>query len=400
MTRRPWLMALALALLLCTALALLRRPARGTEAPGIAPAPTTTSTTATTVVTDLAGRRVALRTPVRRVILGEGRQLYLVAALDTADPLQRLVGWRPDLMQADPSTYAQYRAKFPKLATLPVFGRVEDGSFDVEQAIALQPDVVVLNLDHQRASEDANLIDKLAAAGIAVVYVDFRHRPVENTAPTLRLLGTLFDRRERAEALIAFNNAQLRRVTDVIAAQRPPRPRVFIERAGGFTPDCCLTFGDENFGRYVDMAGGDNIARTLLPGTFGQLNPEQVLAADPQHVVITSAHWEAYVPGGPWIGVGPGADLREAAAKLQAFTRRPAYAGIAAQRHRQFHALWHQFYNSPYQFAAVQQLAKWLHPALFADLDPEAGFRELHERFLPVPYQPGYAVSLHAETTP
>jgi iron complex transport system substrate-binding protein len=343
---------------------------------------------------------VALRTPVRRVILGEGRQLYLVAALDTADPLQRLVGWRPDLMQADPSTYAQYLAKFPKLAALPVFGRVEDGSFDVERAIALQPDVVVLNLDHQRASEDANLIDKLAAAGIAVVYVDFRHRPMENTAPTLRLLGTLFDRRERAEALIAFNTAQLKRVTDVIAAHRPPRPRVFIERGGGYTPDCCLTFGDENFGRYVEMAGGDNIARTLLPGTFGQLNPEQVLAADPQHVVITSANWEAYVPGGPWIGVGPGADLREAAAKLQAFTRRPAYAGIAAQRHRQFHAIWHQFYNSPYQFAAVQQLAKWLHPQLFADLDPEAGFRELHERFLPVPYRPGYAVSLRPETTP
>jgi iron complex transport system substrate-binding protein len=186
----------------------------------------------------------------------------------------------------------------------------------------------------------------------------------------------------------------------VIAAQRPPRPRVFIERSGGYTPDCCLTFGDENFGRYVELAGGDNIAKRLVPGTFGQLNPEQVLAADPQHVVITSANWEAYVPGGPWIGVGPGADLRAAAAKLQGFTRRPAYAGIAAQRQQQFHALWHQFYNSPYQFAAVQQLAKWLHPELFADLDPEAGFRELHERFLPVPYQPGYAVSLRRETNP
>ncbi|MNG15248.1 hypothetical protein D3C84_990620 [compost metagenome] len=43
---------------------------------------------------------------------------------------------------------------------------------------------------------------------------------------------------------------------------------------------------------------------------------------------------------------------------------------------------------------AIQQLAKWFHPALFADLDPDAAFRELHERFLPVPYQPGYFVSL------
>ncbi|MBW8724496.1 MAG: ABC transporter substrate-binding protein, partial [Inquilinus limosus] len=40
------------------------------------------------------------------------------------------------------------------------------------------------------------------------------------------------------------------------------------------------------------------------------------------------------------------------------------------------------------------QLAKWLHPDLFADLDPEATFRTLHERFLPIPYRPGYWVSL------
>ncbi|KWV84508.1 hypothetical protein PFLmoz3_05864 [Pseudomonas fluorescens] len=43
---------------------------------------------------------------------------------------------------------------------------------------------------------------------------------------------------------------------------------------------------------------------------------------------------------------------------------------------------------------AIQQLAKWFHPTLFADLDPQAAFRELHERFLPVPYEPGYFVSL------
>ena len=34
------------------------------------------------------------------------------------------------------------------------------------------------------------------------------------------------------------------------------------------------------------------------------------------------------------------------------------------------------------------------HPELFADLDPDASFRELHERFLPVPYESGYFVSL------
>lgn len=362
-----------------------------TNASQAATRPTTSNTT---TITDLRGRKVQVQLPVQRVMLGEGRQLYLLAALDTEDPLHRIVAWRKDMIQADPDTYALYKARFPKIADIPTFGGFEDGTFDIEQAIALKPDVILLNVEAQRATDDARYIDKLDAVGIPVVYVDFRHQPVENTEPTMRLFGQLLGKEERAQALIDFRRRQLARVTDVIAARQPTRPKVFIERIGGYSQDCCLTFGDENFGRYVEMAGGTNIAKGLISGTFGQLNAEQVIAADPTHVVVTSANWEAYVPGGRWIGVGPGADLAEAARKLEGYLARPAYAATPAQRNRAFHAIWHQFYNSPYQFVAVQQLAKWLHPELFADLDPDATFRELHERFLPIAYQPGYSVSL------
>ncbi|RWE92157.1 MAG: ABC transporter substrate-binding protein, partial [Mesorhizobium sp.] len=76
------------------------------------------------------------------------------------------------------------------------------------------------------------------------------------------------------------------------------------------------------------------------------------------------------------------------------FPTRNAYTGIAAQETRNFHGIWHQFYNSPYEFVAVQQLAKWFHPNLFDDLDPDATFAEYHRRFLPIKYQRGYSVSL------
>ncbi|CAE6738256.1 ABC transporter substrate-binding protein [Paraburkholderia haematera] len=388
--QRRWgnvLIALAGIAVLAVALLVLKRA-------GGASAAADDSKPALTTVTDLLGRKVQVRVPVRRVILGEGRQLYLVAALDTDNPLQRIVGWRKDLIQSDPDTWSAYLRKFPAIADIPTFGGFEDGTFDIEQAIALKPDVILMNIEAQRATEDARYTEKLAALGIPVVYVDFRHFPVENTEPTMRLVGKLFGKEERAEAFIAFRAAQIRRVTDVIAAQRPARPKVFIERIGGYTEDCCLSFGNENFGKFVEMAGGNNIAKGIIRGTFGQLNPEQVVAADPDQVVVTSANWEAFVPHGRWVGVGPGADLTEAARKLEAYTTRPAYAGITANRNHAFHAIWHQFYNSPYDFVAIQQLAKWFHPALFADLDPDATFRELHERFLPVDYAPGYFVSL------
>jgi len=345
-------------------------------------------------VTDLLGRKVMVHLPVRRVILGEGRQLYLVAALDTQNPIERIVGWRKDLIQSDPDTYGAYLRKFPDIAKIPTFGGFEDGTFDIEQAISQRPDVIILNIEARHATEDARYIEKLDALGIPVVYVDFRNNPMQNTEPTMRLFGELFGKQARAEAFIDFRNQQIRRVTDVIEAQHPARPNVFIERIGGYTDDCCLSFGNENFGLFVEMAGGNNIAKRIIPTTFGQLNPEQVIVANPDHVVVTSANWEAFAPGGRWVGVGPGAEMTQARHKLAWYTQRPAYAGINAQDNQAFHAIWHQFYNSPYQFVAIQQLAKWFHPTLFADLDPDASFRELHERFLAVPYAPGYFVSL------
>ena len=129
--------------------------------------------------------------------------------------------------------------------------------------------------------------------------------------------------------------------------------------------------------------------------SFGNLNPEQIIAADPEHVVVTGGNWDAYVPGGDWVGMGPGADMDKAREKLEALTERTAMTGIRAVESDNVHAIWHQFYNSPYYFVAVQQLAKWLHPELFTELDPEATFKELHQRFLPVDYEPGYWISLN-----
>ncbi|WP_234794659.1 ABC transporter substrate-binding protein [Xaviernesmea oryzae] len=345
-------------------------------------------------VTDVTGRKVEIDVPVKHVILGEGRQIYFLAALDREAPFSHVVGWRDDLAKADPETYAAYLAKYPEIAKLPVFGGMKDGTFDIEQAVALKPDVIVMNIDSKTATEEAGYIEKLAKVGIPLVYVDFRDKAMENTEPSMRLLGTLMGREQVAEDFIRFRAEQIRRVTDVLDKAKPTKPLVFVERAGGYSEDCCMSFGAENFGRMVEIAGGENMAKSLIPGTFGTVNPEQIIAANPDQVIVTGGNWQAYVPGGAWVGVGYGADLKEAQRKLKALTERPAFTGIKAVKSGEVHGIWHQFYNNPYQFVAVQQIAKWLHPDLFADLDPTATFKELHERFLPLPYKPGYFVSV------
>jgi len=346
-------------------------------------------------VTDVAGRQVSLDAPAERVILGEGRQIYLLGLLEPETLFTHVVGWREDFSQADPDNYARYLERFPDIEAIPTFGGFKDGTFDVEQAAALNPDVILMNIEAKAATEDAAYDDKLAELDIPIVYVDFREDPIAHTIPSMRIIGQLMGDEAAAEEFIAFAEEQMARVTDVIEDANPERPSVFIDRAGGYSDECCMSFGPGNFGEYVTLAGGSNIGEGIIPNSFGNLNPEQIIAANPEHVVVTGGNWDAYVPGGAWVGVGPGANMDHAREKLEALTERTAMTGIEAVDTGNFHAIWHQFYNSPYYFVAVQQLAKWLHPELFVDLDPEATMRELHDRFLPIDYAPGYWISLN-----
>ena len=345
-------------------------------------------------VTDLLDRKVSFDQPVQRIILGEGRMLYLIAALDKENPFKRIVAWRSDLKQADPATYQAYQEFYPEMDEIPSIGNIADGGLNLEQIVALNPDLILFNTATYAALKEASTLEKLEQFGIPVLFIDFRHQPMRNTPPSISLLGKVLDQPERAEAMIAFHRNQVERVTTRLAAAQPPAPRVFIERIGGYTDDCCLSFGDSNFGQFVSMAGGENIAKKIIPSTFGQLNPEQVLLSNPEHIVVTSANWQTYVPGGHWISVGPGESTQQAEEQLAWYLDRKAYAGTTALQKRQFHAIWHQFYNSPYQFIAIQQLAKWFHPQLFSDLDPNATFAEFYRQFLPIPYQAGYFASL------
>ncbi|MGX5733746.1 ABC transporter substrate-binding protein [Bosea thiooxidans] len=348
-------------------------------------------------ITDIAGRSVTLTVPVQRVILGEGRQLHVVAALDREAPLRRVVGWRDDLIKSDPDTYRSYLGRYPQIAELPLFGGLNEGGFSIEKAIALKPDLMLLNFEAKGASEETGLVEKLAALGVPVVYVDFRHAPFLNTEPSMRLMGQLFGRPEIAEQLIAFRSAQIARVTERLAgAGEIARPLVMIDRIPGYSDACCLSFGPENFGKMVEIAGGRNLGSEFLSGTFGTISPETIITRDPDVVIATGGNWGAFTPGGNWVGLGPGADLAEARHKLANLAKRPAFINSQAVKNYRFYGIWHQFYNSPYQFVALQQIARWLHPELFPDLDPDATLRELHERFLPVPFEPGYWVELSA----
>ncbi|WP_425349880.1 ABC transporter substrate-binding protein [Mangrovicella endophytica] len=348
-------------------------------------------------ITDVAGREIAFDKPAERVILGEGRLLYAVAPIEKDDPFAKIVGWRNDLKNNDGDGYAAYVAKFPKGKDIPFLGSLTDGTLQTETLVDLKPDVVLLTIGDKEAADEVKLEETLKGLGAKIVYVDFRVHILDNTEPSLKILGKMFDHEDRAEALASYWKTEMARVTDRLKDKKPAEPKVFMYRAAGLV-ECCGTFGPDNFGLMVDLAGGHNLGSDFLPGYTGSINAEQVVASNPDVVVVTGANWSNTKDAKDFVTVGPNAaatanDSRKA---LNALMENPAFTGSTAVKNNEVHAIWHQFYASPYQFVAVQRLAKWFHPELFADLDPDATFKDFHEKFLPVAYQPGYWVDAKA----
>jgi iron complex transport system substrate-binding protein len=355
---------------------------------------------ASVTVTDIAGRTVTIKQPVERIILGEGRQMYIVAALEPDDPFKRIAGWRDDLRTADLDTFNKYKEKYPDIVNIPQFGDPSSGEFSVEQALALEPDVFILNLGALEGAREAGLLDQLAEVGVPTVVIDYREDPLANTLPSTLLLGRILQQEEKAQEVGDFYLQQVNQVYSRIANLEGPQPTLFIDRApgAGFFGDasCCATFGRANLGLLVEKAGGVHLGSDMIPGWAGEINPEQVLVADPQVIVATGSNWSFSVETDDpsYVRLGYLATPDEARAALQKLAERPGWDGLTAVQNGKFNAIWHQFYNSPYHFVALQVFAKWLYPEEFADLDPEATFKEFHDKFLPIDYSGVFWISL------
>ncbi len=358
--------------LAATGLLALPRPSRGADA---------------VTATDLAGRTVTLRAPARRVILGEGRLMYGFSTLMPRAPFERIAGWADDMILYDPGTWRKYRAAFPQAERLPRFSNAVNADFSTEQAIALDPDLVVFPLSAHQRMEATNTYDKLARAGIATAVVDFREQPSQNTTPSIEVLGRLLGLDAEARAFSDYFLRETRRVSSRVW-NLPPNRRttVFMERAGGFDPNnCCMTFGNANLGVTLQEAGGINWGAGRFPGLGGTVNPETIFTDDPKVIIGTGADWAEATPGSRGVPFGYEATPERVQAALRALAERPGWPSLRAVKSKRFYSIYHQFYTSPAHLVALQVFAKWLYPQTFADLDPDATWRTYHERFSPIP---------------
>lgn len=334
-------------------------------------------------ITDIAGRKVVLQQPAQRFVLSEGRYVLTLALVRPGNPVQGLVGMMQTIGWTYPDLEEQVFRLYPEAKNIALFGARDESSVSVEKIIDLKPEVAILGVqDHGPGAQNAELLRQLAAAGIKVVFIDFRMDPLQNTTRSIAILGQLFGTETRAQSFIDLY-AGKRALIEKRLADVKQRPSVFLQvHPGRF--DCCMAMADGMLGPFVGLAGGRNIVDALAPGPTSEHTAEFLLMENPD-VWIGTASGTAmdFKADKNIVALGAGMTAETARKSLNRFLAAPEFQALDAVKKGRAHALWHDFYNSPLNIAALEAMAQWLHPALFADIDPQRTLTEIDTQFLP-----------------
>ncbi len=348
------------------------------------------------VVTDLAGREVTLPAKVERIILGEGRYIPALAILEQEQVINRVVGMMGDFKLTDPDTYNVYRKQFPAIDKIPLIGKASAGSFSLEQALALKADLAIFGLEgHGPSARHAETISTLENAGVTIVFIDFRQNPMLNTTRSIDLLGQVLGLEQRAQAFIADYTLELQRVESILAQQSLPAPHVFLHSRVGLSELCCETMVRGMQAEFLERVNANNIARELVPGSAGVIDLEYLLENQPDVYIATAVGSSKTAQEWPqFIVLGTGVSKQTAKSSLKLATQQKGINQLNAVKNEQAFAIWHHFYNNPFNVVAVQVFAKWLYPEQFAELNPEHTLERLFKSYQPVPLKGTYWTGL------
>lgn len=342
-------------------------------------------------ITDAAGRRVKVELPVKRVALNFNYEEFTAVA--GVEGWTKVVGisrapwegWRPLI-------FARYKAVIPTLAAMTDLGHTDDGSFSAEKVIGLRPDVLLMSDWGYKAA--GTQMQQIEAAGIPVVIIDYNAQTLERHLASTRALGKVMGREARAEELATLYESRYRdilaRVETAKAAGAPTRT-VYVELGRDGAETMGNSYNNTMWGAIITTLGARNLATGKLPGPWGPLNAEAVIAGDPDLILFASSSWV-----GKTKAVRTGYDVtpEETIASLKPYAARPGWAGIKAVKTGEISTIEHGLARTLYDYAAMQYLAKRLYPEAFADIDPVASLKAYHEAYLPIPFSGTWMATL------
>lgn len=329
-----------------------------------------------TTVTDVLGREVTFDAPAKRAIVGFYPEDYM--AIGTEAAYDNVVGMSKYIWQARSANWELYVKHRPSLDKIPEIGRVDTNTFSAEKVISLNPDVLML-ADWQYKGLGSE-IERIEDAGIPVVVVDYNAQTLERHLKSTQLIGVITGQEERAAKIANEYQQNLEMITQRLESANLEKPKIYTEYGSAGVNEVGYTFGKNMWGAIATMAGGDNISAPFVEW-WGKLNPEQIIVANPDVIVMTG--YESGSSDDAMV-MGQGVDEELAKQRLAGFKQRIGWASIAAVKNNRMYAAYHGACRTILDGAMLQFYAKAMYPEQFKDLDPKQAYLDFYSKYLPV----------------
>ena len=295
----------------------------------------------TVTIVDYTGKSVEVPSPVETVISLSSYASEILCALGGED------------MIIGRDSYSTYS---PDLEDVPIVGQ-SSYSPSIELILELDSDVVIADT---MLSDDNR--ENIESGGVPVIVI--RSGDPERTMTIIRDLGLILGKNERAEELIAFIDRYHSIVEGRTAdLEEEDKPVVLGEWA---SPWNAATPGT-GFGDKIAAAGGISIAADETPGTYVVVRSEWVAERDPDVIIFQKS--------------GTNHTLEGLEQTRNEILSRPGLSDVAAVRDGRVYVVTSGIMGGAPSIISDLYFAKWFHPDLFEDIDPEEVHEELIQEF-------------------
>jgi len=302
-------------------------------------------------IVDSYKRVATIKKPVRRIV---SISIYNNEALRMFGELDKVVAIEDSTKKKD--------VFFPQGAEMPSIGGYPPNP---EAIFKYQPDLLL-----GATSWTKELYDKLPG-NTSVVGLDFTSKTPYSFAEETTKLGYILNRRDEAKDYL--ENFQYKYI-DAITAKTArlsdeEKPRVYVESSFGNYK----AYGGNGSGAqtYLEMAGGINIFEDSP--LYFEADPEAVVTSNPDIIFKQLRNDVGY----------PANDFSVMSEAREEILNRPELADVNAVKEGRVYIIDEGLsYGFSYQIA-VAYMAKWLHPELFDELDPQAMHQEFIDKYCP-----------------
>lgn len=301
------------------------------------------------------------------VLDSEGEPLKISLPVESIIPLNAMIdeqiqaiGQKNKIIGIDEAT-SHEKHLLPEISSMPVVGT--EAEPDLEKIASLKPDLVI---DIEWIDEEVK--QKMKKIGLNVLSLPF-HGPLLESIGSVKTLGYILGNQEKSKEYTDWYSQYLEQIqgkTSDLSENEKPKIAFLAGSSDGL-----LSGGSEcPLNEWLEFAGTKNIGESI-PGNYVDIDPEYVIEADPQYIIVDSG----YPVSHGYTGYESNSAVdEESISKLSTLA---GFDSLDAVQNNKVYSMTNRI-STYTPWLGELYLAKLIHPELFSDLDPRA----IHEEYL------------------